>query len=270
MLILEKGNTMRMYAPVVHCIAVIALLSGLGLRAAEPKAPAQINLENKVVIFNATDYPIYLTASDHEFSLRVPARSYGIFGRSIDDVQSRGLTITTFGHSGDYQKKGEKPGSIPVAALIAQAQGVQHPGLNTFLITILPPKAYGLLGGYSDWNDKYKAQFDIVKVGLPSTGDPYDIPEFKSVKDLVSTAVGATYVGYFSSIDDFKKRDKIRWARLILGLPKEYTRDSVEKAFKKLSIQYHPDKFPGATPREQELVKQVSQILGEARETLKN
>lgn len=269
----------------IHCLAMVTFLCYLGLNAAEqPPKSATVNLDNKVIIYNNSKYPIVVKTSDPKESMRIADKAYSLLGIDIDDVERRKLSITEFGHAGDWQAKGEKKGTIPVVELINREKAEPRylaAERKPFIIMIITPEPYGLTGRYSNWENRYTAYFELPiyafgEQKLPAGGDPYDIPDFKGVKDQVTSyggygkylgSLGAKTVGY-ASIEEFKQKDPIRWARLVLGQPRNYTKESVRKDYIKLMKIYHTDRFPNASPKEIELLNKIAVILGEARDLL--
>lgn len=270
---------MQMRSIAYICGAV--LLSSFIVKAAEKSVKeveqpvSDILSANRVIINNISGYPIEVKTSDSRYALRIANGAYRQIGNlSVDKVVQENLSITEFGHSGKWEGGGEKRGTILLPELISRAKTERRyqPG-QAFVVEILSPARYGKTGLYSDWTDRYVAHFDIPshalgKMELPASADPYDIPDYKAVKDLVSTRYGAQLAGYYPSIDALKQAAPIRWARLVLGLTHEYDKKNIDTAYRALFSKYHSDRYHGATAEQLELLKKITNIAGEAKEIL--
>jgi hypothetical protein len=253
---------------------------GIGYIKAAEQASIDQRLANKVIIHNISGYPIEIKASDPRFSYRMANDSYQPIGNlSVQEVVERKLEITEFGHSGQWQAKGELKGQIPLYQLIEKARASQEKGM-AFIVMILPPAAYGLSRQYSDWTKSYNPYFTypsyaVGKQELPKSGDPYDIQEFKGIKDLISTYPGAVLRGYYPSIEALKEKDPVRWARLVFNLtkdkdiPQDVLKKAAESHYHMLWLKYHPDKNHQATPAEKELLSKIISIITEALSIIK-
>jgi molecular chaperone DnaJ len=56
----------------------------------------------------------------------------------------------------------------------------------------------------------------------------------------------------------------------ILGISKDATEDDIKKAYRKLALKYHPDRWANATPEEQKEAEQKFKDISEANEVLSN
>lgn len=72
------------------------------------------------------------------------------------------------------------------------------------------------------------------------------------------------------SIDEAQKPNRIRLARLMMGLPTSYTQEDVNRHFRELSLKYHPDKIPAEQRNERNTAIRTTiiKLLGRAREIL--
>lgn len=86
----------------------------------------------------------------------------------------------------------------------------------------------------------------------------------------------ATYQNYgevrklLYSTDEAQKPNRIRLARLMMGLPTSYTQEDVKRHFRELSVKYHSDKIPAEQRNERNtaISTTIIQLLGRAREIL--
>ena len=56
----------------------------------------------------------------------------------------------------------------------------------------------------------------------------------------------------------------------ILGVSKDATQDEIKKAYRKLSLKYHPDKHTGDTPEEQKKNEELFKDVAHAYDVLSN
>jgi hypothetical protein len=105
------------------------------------------------------------------------------------------------------------------------------------------------------------------KISYKNMNSPWDA--FPAVKKEYQ-ASGGQLAELLKSIDAQRKQDRIRLARLMLGLPKIYTKEDVGRHSREIALRYHPDKIPveERNERTQLLSKTIVQLLGRAQEIL--
>lgn len=250
---------MKVRNSIAACLNVMMLIF-LQSQAAEPSAIPEIDkqLANKVILYNDSGYPIEVKTSDPNIGFRLANRTYQLIGANINDVLERNLFLTV-GHSSVWLGSKETKGYLDLAKSIidAQKKGYNKPG-TAFRVLILEPSKFI----YSSWQDSIKTSFALPsaqitqeQLELPKNGDPYDIQDLKGVKK----EAGGT-----ASIEGFKSKTPIRWARLVLALPKDYTRVTVRSHYNFLVEKYSGKNYPRATKADLELLRKVKSILDEA------
>jgi hypothetical protein len=105
------------------------------------------------------------------------------------------------------------------------------------------------------------------KISYKNMNSPWDA--FPAVKQEYQVT-GGQLAELLKSTDIQQKQDRIRLARLMLGLPKIYTQEDIGKHAREIALRYHPDKIPGEerNERTQLLSKTIMQLLGRAQEIL--
>jgi hypothetical protein len=266
------------------------LLIFLQSQAAE-QALTGINkeLENKVIIKNVSGYPIEIMVSgenpsDSKYSLRLANDVYQTIGNlSVDDVLKKKLVIEV-GHSKAGLAKGEIKGRIPLYELIAREKAAHKdiPG-KAFCVMIKNPEYKGIIGWrYSNWTESFTGYFEYAGYAvykdkaeaeqqLPPNAYPYDIRDFRGVYDAIDKTLGGVTPSWgkvierYASIEDLRENDNIRWARLVLGLPRNFSKEMALIRYGVLSQRYSPANYlkyyPQTTPQEIVLLNKVQDIL---------
>lgn len=279
---------MKVGNSIAVCLNVMMLIC-LQSQAAEPVLTG-INkeMENKVIIKNVSGYPIEIMVSgenpsDSKYSLRLAKDVYQTIGNlSVDDVLKKKLVIEV-GHSKDWLAKGQIKGRIPLYEFIARDKAAHKdiPG-KAFCVMIKEPEYMGIIGWrYSNWQVEPSTYFEYAghavykdkaeaEQQLPQNGNPYDIQDFRGVYDAIKgygavTPSWGKVIERYASIEDLRENDNIRWARLVLGLPRNFSKEMALIRYGVLSQRYSPANYlkyyPQTTTEEIVLLNKVQDIL---------
>jgi hypothetical protein len=241
--------------------------------AAELPASSRNLFADNIVIVNKSGHPIIVSLivsrdKSKDSSFRLADGGYRVLGErhvTTPDYFKKNDAVVTIGHAGEWRGGGEKKAAIIMRGLVEQTgidlkyKGIPFKDLTLF-ITIEGPAGYV----YSDWTKSYRSEYApaaklVGELQLPDDGNPYDIiQEFRAVK-AESGGVDER------SIERFKGKDKNRWARLVLGLPKSYTQQDLNNANYYIASLYTEDNFPNSA----KLIEKIGKILSEAREELR-
>jgi hypothetical protein len=133
------------------------------------------------------------------------------------------------------------------------------------------------LHGYSANINLSKEPIQIEKTSYENMDSPWDaFPAIRKEYLTPGLVIKATYQNYgevrnlLDSIDEAQKPNRIRLARLMLGLPTSYTQEDINRHFRELSLKYHPDRIPVKQRNERNtaISTTIIKLLGRAREIL--
>jgi len=133
------------------------------------------------------------------------------------------------------------------------------------------------LHGYSANISLSEEPIQIEKTSYGNMDSPWDaFPAIRKEYLTPGLVIKATYQNYgevrnlLDSIDEAQKPNRIRLARLMLGLPTSYTQEDINRHFRELSLKYHPDRIPVKQRNERNtaISTTIIKLLGRAREIL--
>ncbi len=141
----------------------------------------------------------------------------------------------------------------------------------------------------TDLTNLEEIRADIINIETPLKNESYFVPSKKNAKEVLLFALEFMKGATETTIDQVKKpsrvyqpmdplnefpeakniTDKRQQAFVILGLPKDASQADIKKAYYKLSLKWHPDRWSDKTQLEKEYAGSIFKVVENAYSTVK-
>lgn len=251
------------YRSICYCLVFLSFSSQAN-HIGYSQAKLDAFFANKIVIINNSGFSVDINMRNEDYGMRMADKTFKLlfWNMGLQDIGrfgGLGVDILEFGHSQKSRAIGQRTVRVSLSQIWedARQKGLYRPGQALFIIISKPtPFTCRLVASCSDWTKSIEYAFDIpstrISVSLPGNENPYDLQDLKGVKDLVES-------GKYSSVEDFKRRANVRWARVFLGLPKKYTKKSIYNAYWRI-VTVYSSVIDAKTPEQKQWVKNFTQV----------